>query len=186
MRKFFRALLVLVGIVCLSMPLAAQQAGSQNLFKASLLSPLVRTGSFFYERVLGEQMSGQLGFFYTGISVGETNFNGIGITPEFRYYLSETKGSPTGVFVAPYLRYQNFKLSENTVTDAGASFTGMGGGLLIGAQRLFRNVISLEAFIGPSYTASTVKITSGQHSFSDLGYFDGFGVRFGCTIGVGF
>jgi hypothetical protein len=87
------------------------------------MSPLVRTGSFFYERALDENKSVQLGFFYSGISVEDTRFRGFGITPEFRLYLSEKRQAPAGIFVAPYLRYQNFDLSYGDVASATYSST---------------------------------------------------------------
>jgi hypothetical protein len=181
MRRFNRFFLVLVVLFSVAIVANAQQA-KQNVFKASLMSPLVRTGSFFYERALDENKSAQLGFFYSGLSVGETKFRGFGITPEFRLYLSEKRQAPAGIFVAPYLRYQNFDLSD-TGDIASATYSSLGGGLLIGSQRVLSNIISLEAFIGPSYSSGNVKVVSGNANF-DTGYFDGFGVRFGVTIGL--
>ena len=180
MGKLNRIFLVLVAVFCVTMSVNAQK---QNVIKANLMSPLVRTGSFFYERALNEDMSVQLGFFYSGASISDTKFRGFGITPEFRLYLSESRQAPAGIFVAPYLRYQNFDLS--VVGDlSSATYSAMGGGLLVGTQRVLSNIISLEAYIGPSYSSGNIKVNAGENYNWDTGFFDGFGVRFGFTVGV--
>jgi hypothetical protein len=180
--KTFKTFAVAIAVMVLAVPALAQ---SKNAFKASLLSPIVRTGSFFYERAMSEDTSLQLGFFYTGMSFGDTYFRGIGLTPEFRFYLSSSP-APNGIFVAPYARYQNFSLSNDHVFEGKATYTSIGGGLLVGAQTLLKNVITLEGFIGPSYSSGKIKITSGDEDDFNTGIFDGFGVRFGLTIGVAF
>ena len=185
MKKFCKSLTLIVAALCITLSIKAEEPVRQNIIKANLFSPIVRTGSFFYERVLNEDMSFQLGFFYTGASLSETTFRGMGITPEFRYYLSETKPAPSGVFVAPYARYQSFNLTVEG--EAGkATYSGIGGGLLVGWQRLLKNTISLEGFIGPSYFSGSLKVDDGQEDDFDIGFFDGFGVRFGFTVGVAF
>jgi hypothetical protein len=177
MRKF--TFLLLSAVFCITMSASAQK---QNLIKANLMSPIVRTGSFFYERALNEDMSFQIGFFFSGASIVDTKFRGYGITPEFRLYLSEARQAPSGIFVAPYLRYQSFDLSASGDLSS-ATYSSMGGGLLIGTQRVLSDVISLEGFIGPSYSAGKVKLAAGDDFEWNTGMFDGFGVRFGFTVG---
>ncbi len=184
MKIFLRSFFVSFLGFFLMLPSMAQES-SQNVIKANIFSPLVRTGSFFYERSMNEAMSIQFGFFYTGISVLETSFSGFGITPEFRYYMSEKRVSPSGVFIAPYLRYQSFNLTTE-IDDGKASYSAMGGGLLVGYQSVVRNRISIEAFIGPAYSVGNVKVEAGDAGSFDVGYFDGFGVRTGVTVGLAF
>ena len=64
---------------------------------------------------------------------------------EYRYYLSETKPAPSGAFIAPY-----GQLADDGITS------GLSGGLLIGYQRLFKQKIALEAFIGPGLSTEGV------------------------------
>ncbi|MBE9510624.1 MAG: DUF3575 domain-containing protein [Bacteroidetes bacterium] len=156
----------------------------RNFVKVNLFSPLVKSGSFFYERVLNDDMSGQLGFFFTKVEAGDTKFSGFGITPEFRYYLSET-APPKGIFLAPYFRYQSFKLSVEEGTAKG-NLSVVGGGLLVGAQTLLKDVITIEAFLGPAYGFGNMDVTSGSEDDFDINTFDGFGVRAGITVGIGF
>ena len=156
----------------------------RNFVKVNLFSPLVKSGSFFYERVLNDDMSGQLGFFFTKVSAGDTKFSGFGITPEFRYYLSET-APPKGLFMAPYFRYSSFKLS-NEGDSAEGNLSVVGGGLLVGAQTLLKDVITIEAFLGPAYGFGNINVTTGSEDDFDITTFDGFGVRAGITVGIGF
>ena len=155
-----------------------------NFIKANLFSPLVRSGSFFYEKVLNDDMSGQLGFFFTKVGAGDTKFSGFGITPEFRYYLSES-AAPKGIFMAPYIRYQSFSLTvEGDIAEAKLSV--FGGGLLVGAQTLLKDVITIEAFIGPAYGFGNLDVEAGSEGDFEIGAFDGFVVRAGVTVGIGF
>ena len=126
-----------------------------NAVKTSLTSPFLRTYLIAYERVINQDMGAQLGFYYTGFKLGDAKFSGYAITPEFRYYLSETKGAPSGGFVAPFFRYQNFTLENKNDPAAGkGTFTRIGGGLIVGTQRVFKDKITLSAFIGPYYGKS--------------------------------
>jgi hypothetical protein len=182
MKTRIRIALAIMAVMLLSLPLAAQNP--QNLFKVNLFSPLVRTGSFFYERALNDDSSIQLGFFYSGASIGDTKLRGFGLTPEYRFYLSE-KPAPRGIFVAPFARYQSFNLTVEGESGK-ASLSTIGGGLLVGVQTILKDRISLEAFIGPSYSSSKLDVTSGDEDDFEFGSLDGFGVRFGVTIGIAF
>jgi hypothetical protein len=167
------------------------QTERKNLIKVNFLSPIVSTGSFFYERVISEISSVQLGLFYTGASIGsgdaETKVRGFGITPEYRFYLSE-KGAPQGFFIAPYVRYQNFALTSTfDGTEDKATFSGFGGGAVLGGQWLFKDRVSLEVFGGPGYSGGAFKYEGDatEDDFTTTG-FDGFTFRFGATVGIAF
>lgn len=181
MQKIHKGVALLFAVFFITLSVNAQDA-KKNVIKANLLSPIVRTGSFFYERALNEEMSLQMGFFYSGLSFEETKYRGFGITPEFRYYLSD-KPAPAGIFIAPYARYQNLSLSSGISTND-ATYSGLGGGLLIGAQTMLKNTITMEAFIGPSYFSGKLKVSDGDENSFETGIFDGFKVRFGFTIGL--
>ena len=73
--------------------------------------------------------------------------NVIAIRPSFRYYLSESP-APSGSFVAPTLQYRE---TENV----------FGGGIMVGHQQLFKEFLSLEAFIGPMITTTGVSAWGG-------------------------
>lgn len=154
----------------------------KNLVKTSLIFPLGEIFDLSYERVLNEEMSLVL----EGIVGGDF----AGVSPQFRYYLSEKNIAPSGGFIAPFIRYQNysFKSQDLETTDdayAKGSLSAIGGGLLIGYQRLFKETISLSAFIGPSYNSSSISYESNEDVF-DFDLFNGFGVRAGVNVGFAF
>lgn len=182
--------LLAAGIIAFEAQAQAQRdtsAGPKNLIKVNLLSPVVRTGSFFYERLLNEKSSLQLGLFYTGASFAGTLFRGIGITPEYRFYLSENKQAPAGFFVAPFVRYQNLNLSDKDDSTIQAVYSSFGGGVCVGNQWVFKNQVSLELFAGPSFngTSFTGKNGATRDNFflTNFGYFS---FRFGLALGFAF
>lgn len=161
-------------------------AQPDNVIKVSLLSPFVKSGSFFYERALNDEMSLVGGFFFTAWTPGEdVTLNGYGLTLEFRYYLSES-AAPSGAFIAPFGRFQKFSITEGiSVDQSEGNLSSTGGGLLVGIQRLFKDRITLEGFIGPAYYKGSTEVVSGTE-ITSIGAFDGFTVRAGVTVGVAF
>lgn len=164
----------------------------KNVFKVNPLSLGVLTASVAYERAFSPTMSGQLGFFYTFpvITIASTQFGGFGITPEFRYYLSMNE-APRGFYLAPYLRYQRFKLTytsedpESYQTGKG-TFTAFGGGVLIGKQWIMSNDrISLDVFVGPAFNSFNFKAeTPSLEDKFKLPIPGAVSPRFGFTLGV--
>jgi hypothetical protein len=157
-----------------------------NVVKVNVLSPFALTGSFFYERVLQEQMSAQLGAFFTGYSFFGTRFGGVGLTPEFRYYFAGN--APRGAYLAPYYRFQRFSARIRGIADL-ARYSQNGGGVILGNQWLIVDLISLDAFIGGGYMGGkpTVIGTDGQQQEVRLGPFgEGFRLRGGVTAGFRF
>jgi hypothetical protein len=116
----------------------------KNVIKVNLFSPVVLTGSFFYERALNEKSSAILGLAYTGIKIksgsSETKISGLTITPEYRFYLGDDE-APRGFYVGPFLRFRTFKLTESSSSSEG-SMNIFGGGVIVGKQWLFNDRIS--------------------------------------------
>lgn len=156
----------------------------QNVIKINILSPIVKTLNMSYEHATSDESSLQLGFFYTGAKSGDVKLSGFGITPEFRYYLSET-AAPNGVYIAPFLRYQNFDAS-NSSANADGTVSSFGGGLVIGREWIFKEKISLETFLGPQYMAASAKATEGNSSDIEVSAANGFWFRFGINFGFAF
>jgi len=160
-------------------------AQKMNVVKTDLFSPIIRTYVIKYERVLSEDMSAQLGFFYTGYKPGGTDseLSGWGLTPEFRYYLSKTP-APNGLYIAPNFRYYSFKV-EDKVADASGTLTNASIALNIGGQLLLKDIIVMDFWIGPSYNFRNLSAEGGDINvgISDA---NGFGARAGFSIGVAF
>ena len=194
MQKPLLAALLLVG--------SATAASAQTtIVKANILSPLVKTGSFFVEQRVGARSTVQLGGLFTRWGAGDTRLRGFALTPEYRRYLSADKNALQGFYLAPFLRYQHLTLTNDfqqpaadpdgssTAEQQQATLNTYGGGLLIGHQWLFGNWFSVDAFLGPSYNDGHIRthdsVPTNDESF-DTGTFRGFGLRTGLTIGVAF
>ena len=182
MKKFNKSVLTLLFLFAFVGFANAQT----TTIKANLLSPIVRTGSFFIEHAISEEASIQLGGLYTGASIDDTKLRGFAITPEFRYYLSESGQKLDGFYIAPFLRYQNLELTDDSEPGK-ATLQTFGGGVTIGRQWIFKDRISLDLFIGPKYGSSKFDLKDGatEEQFS-IGGLDGFGIRGGIALGVAF
>ena len=182
MRKISLALAMIAASFAVNAQKTSERA---NAFKVNLFSPLVKTGSFFYERKLNEKSTAQLGFGFTSYTPDDVSLKGIFLTPEYRFYLSGE--AMNGFYVGPYVRYQNLKLEDKTPGSEGkATLNTFGGGLVVGRQWLFSDRITLDIFAGPNYSAGDVKVKSGDDNFDVPGTFKGFGVRTGVTLGIAF
>lgn len=139
----------------------------QNVIKTSLTSIFLKTYVIDYERALNQNMSFQMGFYYTGSRIFDGDFSGFALTPEFRYYLSSDRTAPDGAYVAPYFRYQHFSAETGSMMDASYSKGNLNiisGGLVVGVQRTFKDKISLEAFIGPAFYSPSYNVTDGDEN----------------------
>ncbi len=90
---------LLIALIVLMAGAITSAHAQENVFKINILSPVFQTLNLSYERKLSATGSFQLGFFYTGYNSGGSTFRGIGITPEYRFYLTETE-APNGEYVA--------------------------------------------------------------------------------------
>ena len=177
-----KVIFLFIGILFLGMNLQAQK---RNVIKTNLFSPIIRTGHLLYERALNDDMSLQLGFFYTGYTEKETNakLNGWGITPEFRFYLSENKPAPAGIYLAATGRYNTFKVSDDANNEA--ELSAFGFSVNFGTQMVLKDIVAIDAFIGPSYNFRDYKETTGTVE-SPIQEANGFGIRVGLCIGLVF
>ncbi len=155
----------------------------QNVIKTDLFSAFLRTGVLKYERALNEDISLQLGAFYTGFSPGDTDakLTGIGITPEFRYYLSSTP-APHGTYLAPNFRYMKLDATDNVNV---ATLTTYGFAINLGHQVVFKDLIVVDGWIGPAYAFRNLKDPSGQVE-TGITNANGFAIRLGIAIGLVF
>lgn len=180
--------LVVALVVLLMGGVFTSAKAQENVVKVNIFSPIFKTLNVSYERKLNANSSLQLGLLYTFYSPEDASFTGIGVTPEYRFYLSESE-APAGVYVAPFVRYLNFSAEgmDFNGDPTKGSLSIFGGGVTIGKQWIFKEKISLDMFIGPQLMSANYKQTSGSgQSDLDYGIFDGFGVRAGLTFGFAF
>ncbi len=163
----------------------AQDAQKMNVIKTDLFSAFIRTGVIKYERAFNEHISAQLGFFYTGYHPrdSQSELSGWGITPEFRFYLSDTP-APAGTYLAPNFRYMKLDVYDAESMEEG-TLVSSGLAINLGKQWLFKDVVTLDAWVGPSYNFRTVDDQTGEVD-SGLQEADGFGIRIGIALGIAF
>lgn len=155
----------------------------KNVIKTDLFSAFLRTGVLKYERALNDDMSFQLGAFYTGYSPGDSDvrLSGYGITPEFRYYLSD-KPAPHGTYLAPNVRYMKLTVEDQSTNESG-SLNSFGFAINIGHQAIFKDVVAIDGWIGPSYNFRNFEESTGTLD-PGIATANGFGVRVGVAIGL--
>lgn len=170
-------------LLILSSGLYAQK---MNTVKTDLFSAFLRTGVIKYERAFNENISAQLGFFYTGYSPGDSDakLSGFGITPEFRYYLSSTP-APNGTYLAPNFRYMSLTVSD-PLEDAEGTLTSLGFAINLGKQVVLKDVVVIDAWVGPVYAFRSVDSTVEDVDTGQISGADGFGLRLGIAIGIVF
>jgi len=183
MKKILAVLLVIV----LAVPTFAQEKTSnvsteKNVLKINTFALILGTGSIFYERKISDMTSLQMGVAYLGYKFSDTKFTGLILTPEFRIY--PKNNGIDGMYIAPYVRYQNFSVS-NTTDNSKGSLSVIGGGLLFGRQWITNSGFTMDLFFGGHYGSASVKVDSGTDTF-DKGLFSGFGVRAGFALGFAF
>jgi hypothetical protein len=171
-----------LSLLLLSTGLRAQKT---NAIKTDLFSAFLRTGVLKYEKAINDDMSLQLGFFYTGYSPrdAEGTLNGWGITPEFRYYLSETP-APNGTYLAPNFRFYSL-LAKDPVANAEATLTNLSIAINLGKQVVLKEVILIDAWVGPSYNFRNLDDPTDSVE-AGITSVDGFGLRVGIAIGFVF
>lgn len=199
-----------------SLPVAAlllaygQVKAQNNVVKLDIFQPIVNTAALSFEHKLSESSSFQLGVSVTAnYDEDEYNYNGsketrstsgFGITPEYRFYLSEKHPAMEGFYVAPFLRYQFLRksgqygsydpLTGNYITqNTPATLNAFGGGVVVGRHWIFKQRFSLDALLGPTYMVSGVSSDDKNVSKNDfLGFYDdmNYGIRGAVTFGIAF
>lgn len=80
----------------------------KNAIKFNLLSPIVKTLSFSYERSITDITSVQLGLSFVNLGITGAKYTGYSIVPEYRIYPAKMKNLK--VYFAPFARYHNVKI----------------------------------------------------------------------------
>ena len=157
-------------------------APEKNVLKVNTLALIIGTGTIFYERKVSELVAAQMGVGYMNYNLGDTKFSGLILTPEARFYVR--KNAIDGFYIAPYLRYSQYKYKTEEETDKGSS-TSMGGGAAFGMQWILKKGFTMDLFFGGHYTDGSVDIQSGGEP-NDITKIEGFKTRVGFAIGFAF
>jgi hypothetical protein len=178
-------------------------AGSSIIASQKEIKPVkpvknaVKTDLFFivfvalvlkYERVISEDWSAQLGFFYSwDFPSYDEGFaaNGFRITPELRYYLSEKKPAPGGAYLATNVRYQKLE-TENLEENSEATLVTYGIGINLGMQWILKNIFLIDVWVGPTYNIRNVQEQTVPGASIGWKSEDFFGIQGGVAIGLVF
>lgn len=163
----------------------AQENSARNAVKLNPLSLIFATGNVSYERAIARNQSVQLGIFYSGMSISDIKYSGLGITPEYRFYFGGKREALNGVYAAPFVRYQHFSLKDKKNTNE-TTYSSFGGGATLGWQKKWNSGFVLDLFAGPSINSGKFKNDSDEDQFDLSSGVDGFGVRTGITLGFAF
>jgi len=161
-----------------------------NNIKLNIFSPFVRTGSLFYERQVTTGTSAQLGVFFTRFNIGDTKFSGIGVTPEYHFYVGGE--ALKGFYLGPYLRFQRFSVSKDMENASGQTVKAegvlktYGGGVIAGYQFVLGKHFTIDPFLGVGYDKYSLDLKAGRKENLDVGTFNGISLRPGLNIGYAF
>lgn len=175
-------------------PLAAVPAAPAraHVLKTNILSPLVLSGTLFYEQAINSRSSVQLGAFGSFLHAAGTDYTGFGLTPEYRRYL--TGEVLNGLYVGSYLRVQHFRLTMDVSDNSGQTakatgkMTTLGGGLLVGRQWIFGQRFVVDPYLGIGYDAGQLEVSTQGYSQNVFGSVPmrGLGLRPGISLGFAF
>ncbi|MES2388624.1 MAG: DUF3575 domain-containing protein [Bacteroidota bacterium] len=118
----------------------------------------------------------------------DTDYKEFTFTPEYRFYFDEAKTAPSGIYLAPYVRYLH---TVGTVKGAMArsysktSETLYGGGFAMGYQYVRSNGLTFDAFMGAGRVGGSmvVKSPAGENKYNKKFFGE---MRFGISVGYAF
>lgn len=185
-----KKLLLSLGLVASSAIVANAQ---DNAVKLNVTALAFSIGNASFEHKLSDKSSFQVGAFYASYG-SDIKFTGFGITPEYRFYM--TGEAMEGLFLAPFVRYQNFSIDNGTYYNyttgtSGAdkaSINTFGGGVNVGYQWIFGGHFSLETFLRLGYNGGSVKsdLNRDGDDYTGLSYFKGRSILPGLNMGFAF
>ena len=185
------------------------QDGAKALIKNSPFHFFDGTFNMSYEKAISNSRSLN---FSGGFHLQDNSWSsedGIGWTGELqlRKYLinfKKQKSVLSGVYVAPYIKGAYFSseedwqdygyydendlwIEEDYYNSYSKEIKNIQGGLLMGAQLLFGNIISLEVFLGGGIQYAEVEgFNSDYYNTSDMKEYTGVIPRIGFNIGAAF
>lgn len=182
-----KKVLLVLGLAGLGFGASAQDLQTQRktAVKLNPLSLLLLTGNVAVERAVTSNQSAQVGVFFAGFSLSGLKYSGFGLTPEYRFYFAGNEEALNGVYLAPFLRYQSYNLTDKDSDDK-ARYSSMGGGAAIGWQKAWPGGFTLDIFAGPSINSGKIKSTENEDDYDLKFGMKGFGIRTGLTLGFAF
>ena len=157
----------------------------KNIIKINPVGFLVGNVNAGWEHVLNDKSSFEIGARYSSVkgtigSDDDVKFTGFGAYAMYRFYLSNSKSAPRGIYVAPNVGFN--KTSSSDDFDSDASIFNIGG--LFGHQWAWggESGFVLDIGIGAAYYNSSF---SGDDQVDDFGL-DGIGPQLRLALGYSF
>jgi hypothetical protein len=129
------------------------ESNRKHIIKTNILSALTRSASVSYENILNSFSAIQAGAYY-----GRSNLLGgierLSFTAEYRRYFSKEENPLVGMYLAPYLKYQQLIHREENINEqptAEANIHTFGLGLLIGRQWIAKKGFTVDMYAGAGY-----------------------------------
>ncbi len=162
------------------------QTDKKMAVKINYLSPVFSIVNVGFEYAFADNLSIQLQpYYWLGGKTGGTKYNGFGGNLDLRFYPGNE--AIKGFFISPGVRYWNFSISEEVSgEDTKGTLSVIGGGIVLGGQWLFGDVVTLDIYGGPWYGSAKVSWESNSEGSGDIGLGDGIMARFGTTVGFAF
>ncbi|QHT67443.1 DUF3575 domain-containing protein [Rhodocytophaga rosea] len=129
------------------------ESNRKHIFKTNLLSLLTRSVSLGYEHALSKTMSIQAGGYYSKSKM----FRGverISASLELRKYMSRPENAIVGWYLAPYVKYQQIKDTEESFSGdvtARVTIRTVGAGLQAGKQWIAKKGFTVDIYAGAGF-----------------------------------
>jgi Protein of unknown function (DUF3575) len=133
----------------------------QNVVKINPIGFIFGSGSIAYERALSAKSSILVAPTFGAFSFGGFKYTSFGLGAEYRFYLSNTKNAPTGLYAAPGVSFTTGKIKEDGFSTE-AKFTSIGAKGVFGHQWIWNSGFTLDLNGGISYQSFTYKDTENS------------------------
>lgn len=162
-----------------------------NVIKLNTIGLLLKSGSVFFEHRVDKSNSLNMGFLLANYNTNNpdlnTQFKGFALTGEWRSYFKSN--SLHGLFIGPYLRYQNYRVTETLESPGISPWVGkarlvtFGGGGVMGWQKIFGSGVTIEPFLGLGAAVGKIDILENTTRDIRIGEGLSFELRPGFNIG---
>ena len=90
----------------------------KNVIKINPVGLLFGSANVAYERAFSEKSSFVIAPTFGSFTLGDFKYSSLGISAEYRQYLSSEKPAPLGMYVSPGIGYTSGKLKNNSGDEA--------------------------------------------------------------------
>jgi hypothetical protein len=141
----------------------AQEGNGKNVIKVNPLGVFFGNASLAYERALTPKSSFVIAPSFGFFKLTGFKYSSYGIGAEYRFYLSKTKTSPEGLYVAPGLGYTGGSVKDEDFGDK-TNFGAFYAKGVLGHQWIWDSGFVLDLNGGIQYTSFSYSDDSGNFS----------------------